>query len=85
MSAHTPGPWRTYFNGWGICDDSGHIASAESKEDARLIAAAPDLLTALKRMLQEFDFMVEANVIPDVRDDIIFSAARAAISKAEGE
>lgn len=40
------------------------------------------LQTALERMLLEYDFMVEAGLIPDTRDDVIFVEARAAL---EGE
>ena len=45
------------------------------------IAAAPELLASLQRLLLEFDFMVEGGHIPDVRNDVIFDAARAAIAK----
>lgn len=59
---HTPGPWRT-FNGTDVFPDdddregSRHIAdfdmshgipAEEKKANARLAAAAPDLLEALK-------------------------------------
>ena len=37
------------------------------------------LRAALKRMLLEFDFMIEANMIADVRNDVIFVEARAAL------
>ena len=61
--------------------------------NAALIAAAPDLArlvlekdaeierlrAALKRMLLEFDFMIDANMIADVRHDVIFAEARAAL------
>jgi hypothetical protein len=57
---------------------------AEQQANARLIAAAPELLAALLRLLLEFDFMVEGGHIPDVRNDVIFDAARAAIAKAKG-
>lgn len=62
MSAHTPGPWGlTRWTapddyGWSIkIGDAPHrldvSAWSESSEaDARLIAAAPELLSALKRM-----------------------------------
>ena len=39
------------------------------------------LRAALERMLLEFDFMVEGGVIPDVRNDIIFVEARAALQQ----
>jgi hypothetical protein len=38
------------------------------------------LRAALERMLLEFDFMVEGEIIPDVRNDVIFVEARAALS-----
>jgi hypothetical protein len=46
----------------------------------RLTAEVERLRAALGRMLLEFDFMVEREVIPDVRNDIIFVEARAALS-----
>ena len=43
------------------------------------------LRASLKRMLLEFDFLIEANMIADVRNDIIFVQARAALTtKGEG-
>ena len=53
-----------------------------NEASAALSAAAPELLEALQRLLLEFDFMVESGHIPDVRNDVIFDAARAAIAKA---
>ena len=62
--AHTPGPWRAAVDlpNWEKCDTDG-VYSCSSKlpvckmtgdvahgyDDARLIAAAPDLLAALKQ------------------------------------
>lgn len=37
------------------------------------------LETSLRRLLVEFDFMVERGVIPDTRDDMIFAQAREAL------
>lgn len=54
----------------------------DAKRDPLLNEAADTierLRAALKRMLLEFDFMVENGVIPDVRNDIIFVYARAAL------
>ena len=42
------------------------------------------LRAALERMLLEFDFMVESGVISDVRNDIIFVEARAALEGSDG-
>jgi hypothetical protein len=86
MSKHTPGPWKEAM--WGgrvaiihdrtndgtfdvvvACNDQ-----APTFADARLIAAAPDLLAALKAMV--------LNDTHTYRD--CHMAARAAIAKAEG-
>jgi len=48
-------------------------------EAAKLAAENERLRAALERMLLEFDFMVESGVISDVRNDIIFVEARAAL------
>jgi hypothetical protein len=52
------------------------------------INALPELLervkrleAAMKRMLLEFDFLVEAGNLPDIRNDMIFDEARAALTK----
>ena len=58
MTKHTPGPWKTWsHNGCLVVDSNGlqvadtfhgipvlHRSDAECRENARLIAAAPDLL-----------------------------------------
>ncbi len=52
MSAHTPGPWH-YDNTWGLIKHGGaEIAALHSGNiaNARLIAAAPDMLAALQRL-----------------------------------
>lgn len=89
MSAHTPGPWTTFPRGGNrgvdICH-SGNKALAvtvhdpEENDDANsnLIAAAPDLLAALKSIAEGCSFP-ENDVQRAIRD-----RARAAISKAEG-
>jgi hypothetical protein len=41
------------------------------------------LREALQRMLLEFDFMIEANMIPDTRNDVIFVEARSALKECE--
>ena len=60
---HTPGPW-TVVDQRGSDDDDvppviyieargvGHIGQIETIEDARLIAAAPKLLTALQNLVK---------------------------------
>lgn len=62
--SHTPGPWRWDENGycWLVgsdsttilhVDDSGNKCPSRDDPNARLIAAAPELLKALKALLAE--------------------------------
>lgn len=84
MNKHTPGPWR-----W----DNDHLVAAEafvlsldqedigytSEADARLIAAAPDLLDVAKWALD--------SLLNDGRSEVyrgLTDTLRAAIAKAEG-
>ncbi len=65
--AHTPGPWRevetsvtddkyrTIEAGDGLTGRGFHICGFMSPADSRLIAAAPDLLAALKSLLADID------------------------------
>lgn len=59
-------------------DDYGAF---ESMADARLIAAAPDLLAALDFLLLQVDTVERTSV---VRESAIYREARAAIAKAKG-
>ena len=93
MSKHTPGPWRV-VDSWTdhmvegqngeeiIWQDGPHNTPTINKANARLIAAAPELLEALEHMLQSF-------LITQSLDDYPIEApcnkARAAIAKAKGE
>ena len=85
MSKHTPGPWRELVtriddaNGYQICHLDLHGKSeAERDANRRLIAAAPDLLEALKEALDVCIWPSRA--LSDIHDK-----ASAAIAKAEGE
>ncbi|EPL4123820.1 hypothetical protein MWS69_002635 [Citrobacter amalonaticus] len=80
----TPGEWKytvrnvnemmTTFHGVTIGDTYIEAATRNEREDARLIAAAPDLLEALQLFL-------DAQILPEHHQGV----ARAAISKALGE
>ena len=80
---HTPAPWHLGYNKHdasihngvtiaSVCDDATHW-----KANARLIAAAPELLAALERI----EIALEHE--PEVYSDIL-SIARPAITKAKG-
>jgi len=46
---------REIENGWGPEDGYDHVEDVESYGNALLIAAAPDLLAALRKMLGQFN------------------------------
>lgn len=54
MSQHTPGPWRIGNNGWTVWVAPKRLISVEGRTadealaNARLIAAAPELLAGLQ-------------------------------------
>ena len=94
MSKHTKGPWeihtaqngRTIFQ-IGPCAPEEYAGSAwldVSMEDARLIAAAPELLEALEE-LEEAARQVMAGEMEASSIMIERMKARAAIAKARGE
>lgn len=58
--------------------DCGSVAIDDHNSNARLIAAAPELLEALEMMVADFEGI-------DGLDDDIFDIARSAIAKARGE
>ena len=92
MTAHTPGPWRAEprdSGGLSIMAKSDVVAQTNRygptlpcvEANARLIAAAPDLLAALKECEAYFRPMAEdGQYLAQQRIDRI----RAAIAKAEG-
>lgn len=84
-AAHTPGPWKT-LGAQFVCSESAVVAQqCKSMEDARLIAAAPDLLEALEALLSH---TADLDPMQGYRPEEDFSAvkqARAAIAKATGE
>lgn len=96
MSNHTPGPWLhvegTHFVGTDdadtqtICYTDDHRnrrkrSQAEHEANARLIAAAPELLEALKGLINVCTHPQSTKA--DMKQ--IAREARAAIAKAEGE
>ena len=96
MSKHTPGPWQwtqhfdptisIYKDGFGQIARLYDSSAGTGKANARLIAAAPDLLEALQGILGYFDsgnsVSVSQATIKARSDEV--KAARAAIAKATG-
>lgn len=90
MADYTPGPWVhiQYWNASNCVasseDNDVHIAylhTNNAEANARLIAAAPDLLAALEVM---FDWVLSIPGIVGVRADDVCIQARDAIAKARG-
>ena len=83
---HTPGPWRVesgpYYRAIRVDSeviaDMRQISRSFNESNARLIAAAPDLLAALEGMLEVFGDEFGAG------ESDTCDAARAAIAKAKG-
>ena len=95
-SKHTPGPWnigwglvwnaargitsRVSGEAWKWKNKDGF--ESESKANARLIAAAPDLLEACEDALASLDALAEEGIIEEGKEA---GTLRAAIAKAKGE
>ena len=101
MATHTPGPWKLREDGeansWAVLGPNdnwllsflhnGEQLSEKQRANARLIAAAPDLLAAAKRIVARIDGL--RGLHPEWSDmiDTIFheeDGHRDAIRKAEG-
>ncbi|MBT0306022.1 hypothetical protein [Morganella morganii] len=93
----TPGPWKytvrnaneiiTTFHGVVIGDIYLDITIDSQKEGARLIAAAPDLLYSLQKLLAEYKFtrsQLNGDTEEDLVDVLCVRNAMAAINKALG-
>lgn len=94
-AAHTPGPWTVHMPGSVRACDGSHdtvdgcrtiveaeiigIPRAEAEANARLIAAAPDLLQLVREALDAFE---NRESVINIRDWV--TSARAAIARAEG-
>lgn len=85
MSGHTPGPWTHAHDGHGAFSietdncDGLQICYVRNRDNARLIAAAPELLEALDKLASGY---LGANWDTGLQDRI--RNARAAIAKATG-
>lgn len=97
QATHTPGPWTVsnigeVFAGKNtrICNPDQTGVDGMAKANARLIASSPDLLTALKNLLDvqdvdEHDSSEEMLSNPHETKDCVLCVAREAIAKAEGK
>lgn len=86
-TSHTPGPWKATGNGihhGTACVAITHMEPREQRQaDARLIAAAPEMLAALK-MLQDGGLFqtlldLERSAIEDGEAEIARPAVQAAL------
>lgn len=98
MSKHTPGPWEV-FDGIILCEKinsygNWYVAgiqrehTKEDKANLRLISAAPDLLEALKDLLNQIKtcYKEDSEGLLFVSDfDLNLDNANNAIAKAEGK
>ena len=84
---HTPGPW--YIDGPAITSHTYHrldciVENVDTLANAKLIAAAPELLEALEQVLIEYDEVDLAYGEPQSFTSAI-NEARRVIAKARGE
>jgi len=90
MSKHTPGPWRTLEQGrqWTVIGNPYFVATVQGQGDngeanARLIAAAPELLEAVRLYVKLDNDRRSGCDIADADWAECHQAASAAIAKAE--
>ena len=90
MSKHTPGPWKithTALNGYRVSDSTGWgvavvLKDVNDKANARLIAAAPQMLEALEMADELIDQLIIDNTDNYAKER---AKIRAAIAAAKGE
>lgn len=91
--AHTPGPWQSGFDlrvlatddrATVVCQVSGAPTNPVARADARLIAAAPDLLDAARLTVLHFQRTHASGGFQGDDEHEAWAALNAAIAKAEG-
>lgn len=87
MINHTPGPWEAvghdiYSGGFGPHSCTLKIASAETEEDASLVATAPELLAALEALTNRYR---GTKIALSTENAALVEQAFKAITKAKGE
>jgi len=90
---HTPGPWKAKtipgdYSKWEVRDSKGKSITGwgrvtQTRDNARLIAAAPDMLAALKGILDIDNPPWGEPGHVDFNTAIVM--ARAAVAKSEGD
>lgn len=92
---HTPGPWaivedrspsslEVFGGGAAIAELWRRADVVKEKADARLIAAAPDLLEALQMGVSETLDYIQRNHLSGAENNHWIAQAKAAIAKATG-
>ncbi|WP_265497267.1 hypothetical protein [Providencia rustigianii] len=95
---HTPAPWKytirnaneimTTFHGVTIGDVYLDITTANQKADSHLIAAAPELLDALQKLVTEYKFtrsQLNGDTDEELENVLCVINANKAIAKALGQ
>lgn len=101
IAAHTPGPWSASYNGnddtrifaESVADSPRCVAKVnaplnrglESVANARLIAAAPELLAEVKKAVEALEWaesLLQDRLLPDNLLTATLTQARAAIARA---
>ena len=93
--AHTPGPWTAECVGstgahdnptdvYEVLSRAARVCEFATEVDAKLIAAAPELLAACEAVMRDFRNFVSENPIVKGESPCI-TDVRAAIKKARGE
>ena len=77
MSAHTPGPWQVI--GSTVYGNALRARLPHNGADARLIAAAPDMLAALREVMSTY---AATTMDAQVRERAIAAIAKATGGKA---
>ena len=92
MSKHTPGPWSNDGTevGTGILHEMKIakcclVGYEETRANARLIAAAPDLLSCMQRLLAEYQAWRDKANIPEDHTNSLMEECRIIVRRAGGE
>jgi len=91
ITQHTPGPWAVKDDGdWQLIVQARNVlapehACANTIADARLIAAAPDLLAAARLTVLHFSRNRNSGTFQGDDEHEAWSALTAAIAKAEAQ